>query len=205
MCRIAILSSIVLCITLALVGVDQLAPQWTKRVGLDFWNLDQMDGSLKDENTRSKRIDYELEKISLRREMVDRITLDLCDYRITLVEAVELMLPIINSNPVWYSRVQLECNHQGVSASNDREMVIQFLRANIHGLADIAIALRKDARAAAIANRLAHLEIEIREVSGSRNRHDGRTKKGPNLFRVSMPLDKQRFALVIVSPPEGRS
>jgi hypothetical protein len=165
--RIVILPSIVFCATLVLVGLDQIAPRWTKKVGLDFWNVGNLAGRLKDEETTGKRLDYELELGLMRREELDRIALAVCEFRMTLDEAIELMIPITQSHPAWRNRLQVDRNLRSLSVSSERDLAAYYLWLNVHVMLDTANILGDETRAAAVAKRLAHLEIEIREQKGS--------------------------------------
>jgi hypothetical protein len=161
--RVAILPSIVLGISVVLVGIDQIAPRLTKRVGLDFWNLGNLSRCLKDEDTRYRRLDREHEQGFMRREEVDRIALAVCERRMALAEAIELMIPIAQSHTAWSIRLQIDSEFRDISASGDRDLAIYYLWANIQGMLETANAVGDEIHAATIAKRLAHLEIEIRE------------------------------------------
>jgi hypothetical protein len=162
--RIVILLSMVFCVTFVLVGVHYFSPRWTKKAGLDFWSLwNSATPRAEDEENRSKRLEYALERTHMRNERLDRITLDLCEYRSTLDEAIGLLVPIAQSEPEWYVQLQFECTNFGVSVSNDRDVLAYYLYIKIHGLHKTAKTLYDDTHTAAVAKRLAHLEIEIRE------------------------------------------
>jgi hypothetical protein len=81
------------CITLT-AAVSASLPHWAAQAGLDLWNTEESERWLKRENDRSDELDRRASLLIHHVEMKERITSDLVEGRLTLIEAARAFLPL---------------------------------------------------------------------------------------------------------------
>jgi hypothetical protein len=97
----AVLSGLVL--TLGLTHVS--APEWSRRAGLDVWNLADARASLRELSEESTRLGEESEQLRESIEAAKHITTRLIAGELTLSRATDLVAPLMRERPGfrWYA------------------------------------------------------------------------------------------------------
>lgn len=89
-------SALILTALLAGLGAAQLvAPQWVKRVGLDFWNLAELRANEVQAGKARERINEEEERLQHSIEISERLAAQLMEGRTTLKRAVDELEPLM--------------------------------------------------------------------------------------------------------------
>jgi hypothetical protein len=91
----AVLSGLVL--TLGLTHAS--APEWSRRTGLDVWNLADTRASLREISEESARLGEESEQLRESIEAVEHITTRLIAGELTLSRATDLIEPLMRERP----------------------------------------------------------------------------------------------------------
>jgi hypothetical protein len=130
-------------------------------VGGDFWNLGTEADRLKDERGKGEKLDQTLERVHKRFEAIDRIAFNLCEGHIMLDEALDLMGNFAQFDPEWFAQLQISYRQSnGNFLLSDRDVLAIYLNLKIVSMLDRARFFDDESRAAAITDRLAHLEKE---------------------------------------------
>ena len=91
----AVLSGLILMLGLTHAS----APEWSRRAGLEVWNLGDARASIWETSAESTRLDEESEQLRESIEAAEHITTRLIDGELTLSGATDLLEPLMRARP----------------------------------------------------------------------------------------------------------
>lgn len=152
-----------LVVLVAVAGAAWAAPEWTRTVGLDFWNLGAEKSRLESELVENQEWETTSEQARRRGEVVDGIAAAWCDGRLTLPEAVEAVSAVVRTSPDWFDQSRFSYHPQGLPpTATDRDVVIWYLRIKLETMRVSAEHAGDLSRAATITARVAQFDAEVR-------------------------------------------
>jgi hypothetical protein len=122
-------SALVLTALLATLGAAQLiAPQWVKRVGLDFWNLAELRASRVQASKASETINEEGERLRHGIEITERLATQLMEGRTTLKRAVDELEPLMRERTGFACVCETAHNTTNLRVGTARHLMLHVKR-----------------------------------------------------------------------------
>lgn len=155
---------VIACLTFGPLAMSFAAPEWTKKAGLDFWNLDEEKNHFEAVQEEAQRLDAVSERLAVRLAVSERLASGLCEDRITLDEALDELRALGQDDPNWFAGLRSSYCLYGhlPQTATDRDVLARYLRGTIEGMQPVALQLGDFSRAAFICERLVRLDEEVR-------------------------------------------
>jgi hypothetical protein len=114
-------------ITAALVTAHAVAPEWSRAVGLDVWNLSAAEADQRESADRRDELAAQHEQLRQRVAVADHLCTQLIDGRVRLAEAADEVIEVNRDRDAFFFVLRLE--HP--DATTDRELAACYLIAKI--------------------------------------------------------------------------
>ena len=152
--------SAIACLAFGLTGASFVAPEWTKKAGLDVWNFDEQKNRLEVAGEEARRLDAVSERFAVRSAVSQSLASDLCQERITLDEALDVLAAIARNDPDWFATLRsgLCLSAYLPQTAADRDVLTHYLRGKIESMQWDAMHLGDPSRAAVIRERLVRFD-----------------------------------------------
>jgi hypothetical protein len=143
----------------AFAGVPRVAPEWSARVGLDFWNWREQQEALRAAGVRGRELDLQSEMTHRRIAVCEQVAARVCDKHLTLAEGVDEVMVIGRASPEWFDQVRCRQRSLGrvPAGATDRDVAASYVLLKIELLRGVAEKSGDAPRAAEIAARLSDL------------------------------------------------
>ena len=161
---VATVSTVLLGVAAIFGGVSQAAPEWTRIVGLDFWNLSAERATIRANTEREQELSATSATERRRAEVTDGLVVSLCDGTMTLAEAVDRVKALATVNPEWFTRIGDQYRRVQRVAPNatDRDIALCYLFIKMDTLRCAEELRGNPSRAAFISARAVQLNEELR-------------------------------------------
>ncbi len=142
-----------------------VAPEWTRRTGLDFWNYSKERGWIRVQEARNQDLRSKKDQLLRRDAFCDQIALSVCERCTSLPEALGDLAALAESDPQWWTGLRNQYRSLGIPLSaSDREALTLLLRRRIELLLTRAERSGDAARVTLATARLTAFDEEIREL-----------------------------------------
>jgi hypothetical protein len=84
-----------------IVAAHVLAPEWSRRTGLDVWNLPALEDSYRAATEERSQVDAFADSMARRREIADHLAAELAAGRLALAEVADRMNELFADEPGW--------------------------------------------------------------------------------------------------------
>ena len=142
-----------------------LAPVWSRRAGLDFWNHARMAAWARAEGARDRDLDAEIDQQRRREAAFNQTAVDVCEYRLCVRDAIGDLTALAECDPRWWRALRNQYQFRGLPLSApDREAAALLLRSRIEFFLTQAEKSGDPERASLLAERLASFDEESRKL-----------------------------------------
>jgi hypothetical protein len=109
-------------LTVTVGGVHAVAPDWSRRMGFDVWNISDAETQAREADEIGRDLRVHGDRVCRQIDASDHVAHALATGRVTLAVAVEELVQINRTRPAWLPALRCVCP----DANDDRELVARY-------------------------------------------------------------------------------